>query len=62
MGVRFIPAVLTGMYMLSHDDIMKKVEYALLPFILLYTITLASVAFHRQHRCKYCADIQYRLS
>lgn len=45
MGVRFIPAVLTGMYMLSHDDIMKKVEYALLPFILLYTITLASVAF-----------------
>ena len=24
---------------------MKKVEYALLPFILLYTITLASVAF-----------------
>lgn len=45
MGVRFIPAVLTGIYMLSHDDIMKKVEYALLPFILLYTITLASVAF-----------------
>lgn len=45
MGVRFIPAVLTGMYMLSHDDIMKKVEYALLPFILLYTIILASVAF-----------------
>ena len=45
MGVRFIPAVLTGMSMLSHDDIMKKVEYALLPFILLYTITLASVAF-----------------
>ena len=45
MGVRFIPAVLTGMYMLSHDDIMTKVEYALLPFILLYTITLASVAF-----------------
>lgn len=45
MGVRFIPAVLTGMYMLSHDDIMKKVEYALLPFILLYTIALASVAF-----------------
>lgn len=45
MGVRFIPAVLTGMYMLSHDDIMKKVEYALLPFILLCTITLASVAF-----------------
>ncbi len=45
MGVRFISAVLTGMYMLSHDDIMKKVEYALLPFILLYTITLASVAF-----------------
>lgn len=45
MGVRFIPAVLTGMYMLSHDDIMKKVEYALLPFILLYTITLALVAF-----------------
>lgn len=45
MGIRFIPAVLTGMYMLSHDDIMKKVEYALLPFILLYTITLASVAF-----------------
>lgn len=45
MRVRFIPAVLTGMYMLSHDDIMKKVEYALLPFILLYTITLASVAF-----------------
>lgn len=45
MGVRFIPAVLTGMYMLSHDDIMKKVEYALLPFILSYTITLASVAF-----------------
>ena len=45
MGVRFIPAVLTGMYMLSHDDIMKKVEYALLPFILLYTLTLASVAF-----------------
>ena len=45
MGVRFIPAVLTGMYMLSHDDIMKKVEYALLPFFLLYTITLASVAF-----------------
>lgn len=45
MGVKFIPAVLTGMYMLSHDDIMKKVEYALLPFILLYTITLASVAF-----------------
>lgn len=45
MGVRFIPAVLTGMYMLSHDDIMKKVEYALLPFILLYTITLASVVF-----------------
>lgn len=45
MGVRFIPAVLTGMYMLSHDDIMKKVEYALLPFILLYTITLASIAF-----------------
>lgn len=45
MGVRFIPAVLTGMYMFSHDDIMKKVEYALLPFILLYTITLASVAF-----------------
>ncbi|KAB3872982.1 O-antigen ligase family protein [Bacteroides uniformis] len=45
MEVRFIPAVLTGMYMLSHDDIMKKVEYALLPFILLYTITLASVAF-----------------
>lgn len=45
MGVRFIPAVLTGMYMLSHDDIMKKVEYALQPFILLYTITLASVAF-----------------
>ena len=45
MGVRFIPAVLTGMYMLSHDDIMKKVEYALLPFILLYTITLESVAF-----------------
>lgn len=45
IGVRFIPAVLTGMYMLSHDDIMKKVEYALLPFILLYTITLASVAF-----------------
>ena len=45
MGVRFIPAVLSGLYMLSHDDIMKKVEYALLPFILLYTITLASVAF-----------------
>lgn len=45
MGVRFIPAILTGMYMLSHDDIMEKVEYALLPFILLYTITLASVAF-----------------
>ena len=45
MGVRFIPAVLTGMYVLPHDDIMKKVEYALLPFILLYTITLASVAF-----------------
>lgn len=45
MGVRFIPAILTGMYMLSHDDIMEKIERALLPFILLYTLTLASVAF-----------------
>lgn len=45
MGVRFIPAILTGMYMLSHDDIMEKIERALLPFILLYTITLVSVAF-----------------
>ena len=45
MGVRFIPAILTGIYMLSRDDIMKKIERALLPFILLYTLTLASVAF-----------------
>lgn len=45
MGVRFIPAILTGIYMLSHDNIMEKIERALLPFILLYTITLASVAF-----------------
>lgn len=45
MGVRFIPAILTGLYMLSHDDIMEKIERALLPFILLYTLTLASVAF-----------------
>lgn len=44
MGVRFIPAVLTGIYMLSHNDVMEKIERALLPFILLYTITLASVA------------------
>lgn len=45
MGVRFIPAVLTGIYMLSHDDMMEKIERALLPFILLYTITLSFVAF-----------------
>lgn len=45
MGVRFIPAILTGIYMLSHDNIMEGIERALLPFILLYTITLASVAF-----------------
>lgn len=44
-GVRFIPAVLTGIYMLSHNEMMEKIERALLPFILLYTITLASVAF-----------------
>lgn len=31
--------------MLSHDDMMEKIERALLPFILLYTITLSSVAF-----------------
>lgn len=31
--------------MLSDDDILKKIERALLPFILLYTATLASVAF-----------------
>lgn len=46
MGVRFIPAILTGIYMLSHDDVLEKIERALLPFILLYTITLASVAFN----------------
>lgn len=45
MGVRFIPAILTGIYMISHDNIMEGIERALLPFILLYTITLASVAF-----------------
>lgn len=45
MGVRLIPAILTGMYMLAHDNIIEKIERALLPFILLYTITLASVAF-----------------
>lgn len=45
MGVRFIPAILTGTYMLSNDNIMSKVERALLPFILLYTITLSSVVF-----------------
>lgn len=45
MGVRFIPAILTGIYMLSRDDMMEKIEHALLPFILLYTITLSSVAF-----------------
>lgn len=45
MGVRFIPAILTGIYMLSHSNIMEKIEYALLPFILLYTITLISIVF-----------------
>lgn len=45
MGVRFIPAILTGIYMLSHDNIMERIERALLLFILLYTITLVSVAF-----------------
>lgn len=44
MGVRLIPAILTGIYMIAHDDVMEKVERALVPFILLYTITLASVA------------------
>lgn len=62
MGVRFIPAVLTGMYMLSHDDIMKKVEYALLAFYFIIYYNLGISRIHRQHRCKYCADIQYRLS
>lgn len=45
MGVRFIPAILIGVYMLSVEDILERVEKALLPFILIYTLTLASVTF-----------------
>ena len=55
MGVRFIPAVLTGMYN-EKGRICSSAFY----FIIYYNLGISRI--HRQHRCKYCADIQYRLS
>lgn len=43
MGVRFIPGVLIGTYMLSDTSLLQKVEKALFPFICLYTVILAQV-------------------
>lgn len=42
---RFIPSVLTGILMLSIDDVLRKIGRALLPFILLYTLGLVYVVF-----------------
>lgn len=45
MGVRFIPAVLMGVAILRDENILHKIERSLFPFVLLYTLTLASIVF-----------------
>lgn len=44
-GVRFIPAVLMGTIMLKDSKILEKIESALLPFVIFYTLALGQVVF-----------------
>ncbi len=46
MGVRFIPALLCGVIMLKEKNALSYMEKALLPFVTIYTIVLASVIFN----------------
>ena len=45
MGVRFLPAVLMGAVMTTRAGTLEKVEKALLPFMLFFTIVLARIVF-----------------
>ena len=47
-GVRFVPAIFVGCVMLKIPDLLQKVEKALLPFIVLYTIILANIVFNAE--------------
>ena len=46
MGVNFIPAILTGTWMVQYNDIATKLERGLIPFIILYTFILANIVFN----------------
>lgn len=46
MGVRFIPALLCGVIMLKEENALSYMGKALLPFVSIYTIVLASVIFN----------------
>lgn len=45
MGVRFVPAIMMGVVMLTDNTVLRKIEKALLPFMLFYTYALSSAVF-----------------